>query len=85
MKPLTKISRIIAEQMGDNYDACFVNKSEWYYHKGDKGFGFREISQPYHTDYQDAAFATIVYLQGVFADPVVVMALQSVLDEGYDA
>jgi hypothetical protein len=83
MKPLSKIARQIAFGLGDDYDHAFVNKSEWNFHRGNKGFGYRDITSPYQGDFDDAAYNAVVAAHDEIADPVVKAALQSILNEGF--
>ena len=56
---IERVARAIAEQLGDNLDDAFANKSEWNAARGEKGGRIRDINEPFLGDYLDAARAAI--------------------------
>jgi len=56
------LARIIASAMGDNYADAFKNKQRWIAKRGESGGRFRDVNEPYQSDYLDAADAAIAFL-----------------------
>lgn len=54
-----EIARIIASAMGDNYADAFKNKERWIAKRGMSGGRFRDVNEPFQSDYLDAAAAAI--------------------------
>ncbi|APL94125.1 hypothetical protein [Sphingobium indicum] len=61
MSMAEKVARLIAEELGDNYDSAFENKSEWTQSRG--GEPFRNINMPYKGEYLEAARAVLKALR----------------------
>lgn len=53
-----RVARIIAAELGDDYDHAFANKTDWIDARGQAGGRFRDVNEPYRSDYLDAARAT---------------------------
>jgi len=56
------VARIIASAMGDNFADAFKNKPRWIAKRGMSGGRFRDINEPFQSDYLDAADAVIAHL-----------------------
>lgn len=56
------VARIIASALGDNFADAFKNKNRWIAKRGMSGGRFREINEPFQSDYLDAADAVIAHL-----------------------
>ena len=56
------LARIIASAMGDNYADAFKNKQRWIAKRGESGGRFRDVNEPYQSDYLDGADAAIAFL-----------------------
>jgi hypothetical protein len=56
------LAKIIASAMGDNYADAFKNKERWIAKRGQSGGRFRDVNEPYQSDYLDAADAAIAFL-----------------------
>jgi hypothetical protein len=54
---LEPLAKIIASAMGDNYAHAFKNKVRWIAKRGMIGGRFRDVNEPYQSDYLDAAQA----------------------------
>ena len=53
------VARIIAAELGDDFDAAFVDKAAWISARGYSGGRFRDVNEPFQRDYLDAADAAI--------------------------
>lgn len=71
-----RIARAIARGLGDDYGNAFTSKSEWNSLRGQKGGRYRDINEPFTSDYDEAADAVLAEM----AEPTNEMAL-----EGYSA
>ena len=56
------LAKIIASAMGDNYADAFKNKERWIAKRGQSGGRFRDVNEPFQSDYLDAADAAIAFL-----------------------
>ena len=56
------LAKIIASAMGDNYADAFKNKQRWIAKRGESGGRFRDVNEPFQSDYLDAADAAIAFL-----------------------
>lgn len=54
-----QIARTIANAMGDNFADAFKNKQRWIAKRGMSGGRFRDINEPFQSDYLDAADAVL--------------------------
>ena len=59
-----ELARIIAKAMGDNYADAFVNKERWNAKRGMSGGRFRDVNEPFRSDYIAAAQAVRAHLKG---------------------
>lgn len=60
-----KVAKIIANAMGDNFADAFANKTRWIAKRGMSGGRFRDVNEPFQSDYlaaADAAFAAVLSL-----------------------
>lgn len=57
------LARVIASAMGDNYADAFKNKERWIAKRGMSGGRFRDINEPFQSDYLAAAEAARDYLK----------------------
>jgi len=53
------VARAIARGLGDEFSNAFRNKERWTAKRGMSGGRFRDINEPYQSDYLDAADAAI--------------------------
>ena len=53
------VARIIAAELGDDFDAAFVDKAAWIDARGQSGGRFRDVNEPFQIDYLHAADAAI--------------------------
>lgn len=56
------LAKVIAAAMGDNYADAFKNKQRWIAKRGESGGRFRDINEPFQSDYLDAADDAIAFL-----------------------
>lgn len=66
-KQLSKVesaARALAEGMGDNYDHAFENKADWTSARGMRGGRFRDINEPFRSDYREGAGRVIKAIRG---------------------
>ncbi|MEQ9634588.1 MAG: hypothetical protein RLW68_00740 [Devosia marina] len=54
-----KIARAIAGRNGDDYDKIPKHKSDWTANGGMFGGRFRDVNEPYQTDYDEMARAAL--------------------------
>mgnify|MGYP004528143805 CR=1 FL=1 len=59
MDMVEKVARAIAEQNGDDYEQVPLHKSDWVQKGGLFNGRFRDVSEPYRTDYEDMAEAAL--------------------------
>lgn len=53
------VARAIARGLGDEFSNAFRNKERWTAKRGMSGGRFRDINEPFQSDYLDAADAAI--------------------------
>lgn len=53
------VARAIARGLGDEFSNAFRNKERWTAKRGMSGGRFRDVNEPYQSDYLDAADAAI--------------------------
>lgn len=58
-KALEAAARAMAHENGDDYDAIPANKTEWTKGRGQFGGRFRDVNEPYKSDYDEMAAAAI--------------------------
>lgn len=58
-----KVARAIAKSNGDDFDAIPAHKREWVAKQGMFGGQFRDINQPFKSDYLDMGAAAILAMQ----------------------
>lgn len=56
---IERIARAIAEANGDNFSNAFKNKSRWIAKRGESGGRFRDVNEPFQSDYLDMARAAL--------------------------
>ena len=54
-----RMARAIADMIMDGYDNAQVTKSEWIETHGEKGGRYRDINEPFQSDYDEAAQAAL--------------------------
>ena len=59
MEMVERVARAIAERNGDNYDEIPKHKPDWTQSGGMFAGRFRDVNEPYQTDYEDMAEAAI--------------------------
>ena len=59
MDMVERVARAIAEAQGDNFADAFKNKQRWVAKRGMSGGRFRDINEPFQSDYVEAAKAAI--------------------------
>lgn len=59
MYMVKRVARVIAKENGDDYDSIPASKSDWTRNGGMFGGRFRDVNEPYQTDYDDMARAAI--------------------------
>lgn len=59
MDMVEKVARAIAVRNGDDYDKIPKHKSDWTSNGGMFGGRFRDVNEPYQTDYDDMAEAAL--------------------------
>lgn len=63
-----RVARLIAGQLGDDFDDAFKNKGQWTDERGFSGNRFRDVNEPFQSDYLDAARAAIEAMHPVLED-----------------
>ncbi len=53
------VARIIADALGDDFADAFEGKGQWIANRGMSGGRFRDVNEPYQSDYLAAAEAAI--------------------------
>jgi len=56
---IERVGRAIADQIGDGFDNAFAHKGEWRDARGNKGGRFRDVNEPFQSDFLDAAIAAV--------------------------
>lgn len=56
---IKRVAAAIARQNGDDYDSVPADKGDWTRKGGMFGGRFREVNEPYQTDYDEMARAAI--------------------------
>lgn len=59
MDMVERVARVIAEAQGDNFADAFKNKERWVAKRGMSGGRFRDVNEPFQSDYIEAAKAAI--------------------------
>lgn len=54
-----RLARVIASELGDDFDSAFENKAAWIDGRSERGGRFRDVNEPTQADYIDAARAVI--------------------------
>lgn len=54
-----RVARAIAKRHGDEFDAIAEDKPDWTANRGNFGGRFRDVNEPYKSDYLDMAEAAI--------------------------
>lgn len=57
------VARIIANALGDNFADAFKNKDRWIAKRGMSGGRFRDVNEPFQSDYLAAAEAIRAYME----------------------
>ncbi len=60
---VAEVARIIANALGDNFADAFKNKARWIAKRGMSGGRFRDVNEPYQSDYIAAALAVKAHLE----------------------
>lgn len=60
---IERVAREIAKSYGDDFDNAFRNKRLWIECRGEGGGRFRDINEPFQTDYLDMARAAIAAMR----------------------
>ena len=77
-----RVAKVIAKAMGDNFADAFKNKQRWTAKRGMSGGRFRDINEPFQSDYLAAADAATAVLAREFeADRVRIEALREALSK----
>lgn len=63
MSMVEKIARAIARENGDEFADAFKNKDRWVAKRGMSGGRFRDVNEPFQSDYLDMAKAAISALE----------------------
>ena len=58
-----RVARLIADELGDNYDDVPADKREWIKTRGQFRGVFRDVNQPFRCDYDAAATAVIAAMK----------------------
>lgn len=64
---IEQVARAIAEANGDNFSNAFKNKSRWIAKRGMSGGRFRDVNEPFQSDYMDMAIAALKTTRNVIA------------------
>ena len=79
-----RVAKVIAKAMGDNFADAFKNKQRWTAKHGMSGGRFRDINEPFQSDYLAAAEAATAVIAREFealeAENAALKAIQA--DEG---
>lgn len=59
-----RLAKTIANAMGDNYADAFKSKDRWVAKRGMSGGRFRDVNEPFQSDYLDAADAALAAIFG---------------------
>jgi hypothetical protein len=59
MDMIERVARAIAFANGDNFSDAFKSKSRWIAKRGESGGRFRDVNEPFQSDYIDMACAAI--------------------------
>jgi hypothetical protein len=54
-----EVAKAIARANGDEFANAFVNKTQWIAKRGMSGGRYRDINEPYQSDYLDMAAAAL--------------------------
>ena len=65
---LEDLASIIARSMGDNFTDAFKDKSQLISRRGVSGGRFRDVHEPFQSNYLDAARAAAAYLRDRVTD-----------------
>lgn len=60
---IERVAREIAKSYGNDFDNAFRNKRLWIECRGEGGGRFRDIKEPFQTDYLDMARAAIAAMR----------------------
>jgi hypothetical protein len=74
-------ARALAEAMGDNLDHAFASKSEWNAARGEKGGRFRDINEPFRSDYLAGVRAVLMAIRVPDADALGGLTMCTYCDE----
>ena len=77
-----RVARDIADALGDNFNYAFAGKTEWITHRGETVAGFRDVNQPYKSDYMDAARAAISVIAPAVLEEAAKVAPAKIRAEG---
>lgn len=77
MTMIERVARAIALRNGDDYDAVPLHKSDWTRQGGMFGGRFRDVNEPFQSDYDDMARAAIEAMRAPTEGMV-----SAVVDEG---
>jgi len=58
-----ELARIIASELGDDYDNAFSSKIGWVAARGESGGRYRDVNEPFKGDYDAAARAILPIIQ----------------------
>lgn len=64
------MARVIARGLGDEYANAFKNKERWVAKRGMSGGRFRDINEPFRSDYDNAARAALAAILPVLREEV---------------
>lgn len=56
---IERVARAIAKRNGDDYDLVPLHKIDWTQHRGMFGGRYRDVNEPYRTDYDEMAEAAL--------------------------
>jgi hypothetical protein len=59
-----RLAKTIANAMGDNFSDAFKNKARWVAKRGMSGGRFRDVNEPFQSDYLEAADAALAAIFG---------------------
>ena len=62
------LAKAIASAMGDNFTDAFKNKERWVAKRGQSGGRYRDINEPFQSDYLDAADAAFGAVRAVLME-----------------
>lgn len=63
---IERVAREIAKANGDEFANAFKNKSRWIARRGMSGGRFRDVNEPFQSDYIDMACAALAAMRDTF-------------------